>query len=120
MICTIPGHEDAGMTGTITVAEGGATAGLTGAAVPRRREPGHDHGTGMTEEQYAEMSQAMNATIGEFPAETEGIGNQVLEPEVMADGTKVFDLTAEIVEWEVEPGEPSRPGPTTAWCPAPS
>ena len=34
----------------------------------------------MTEGDYAEMSEAMNATVGEFPAETEGIGNQVLEP----------------------------------------
>jgi FtsP/CotA-like multicopper oxidase with cupredoxin domain len=107
MICTIPGHEDAGMSGTVTVTEGGATAGLSGAA---GGEGGggaaeHDHSTGMTEEQYAEMSEAMNATIGEFPAETEGSGNQVLEPEVKADGTKVFELTAEVVEWEIEPGE---------------
>jgi FtsP/CotA-like multicopper oxidase with cupredoxin domain len=106
MICTIPGHEDAGMTGTITVTEGGATAGLTGAAGGEGgAAAGHDHSTGMTEEQYAEMSEAMNATIGEFPAETEGSGNQVLEPEVKADGTKVFELTAEVVEWEIEPGE---------------
>jgi FtsP/CotA-like multicopper oxidase with cupredoxin domain len=28
----------------------------------------------------------------------------MLEPEVKADGTKVFELTAEIVEWELEPG----------------
>ena len=36
----------------------------------------------MTEAEYAEMSEAMNATVGEFPAETEGVGNQVLEPVV--------------------------------------
>jgi FtsP/CotA-like multicopper oxidase with cupredoxin domain len=47
----------------------------------------------------------MEQSILAFPAETEGKGNQVLEPtEVLADGTKVFDLTAQIVEWEVEPG----------------
>ncbi|MEZ5228475.1 MAG: multicopper oxidase domain-containing protein [Acidimicrobiales bacterium] len=39
------------------------------------------------------------------PAETEGKGNQILEPtEVLADGTKVFDLEASIVRWEKEPG----------------
>jgi FtsP/CotA-like multicopper oxidase with cupredoxin domain len=107
MICTIAGHEDAGMTGTITVTEGGATGGLSSAAGGEGGDAaaGHDHSVGMTEEQYAEMSEAMNATIGEFPAETEGSGNQVLEPQVKADGTKVFELTAEIVEWEIEPGE---------------
>ncbi len=28
-----------------------------------------------------------------------------LEPKVLADGTKEFDLTAQIVDWEVEPGK---------------
>jgi FtsP/CotA-like multicopper oxidase with cupredoxin domain len=45
----------------------------------------------------------MNASVGEFPAETEGVGNQILEPEVKADGTKVFELTAAVTPWEVEP-----------------
>ncbi len=40
-----------------------------------------------------------------FPAETEGIGNQVLEPEILADGTKKFTLVAEVIPWEVSPGE---------------
>ena len=56
------------------------------------------------------MSQAMNETIAEYPAETEGTGNQVLEPTVRADGVKEFDLTAEITPWEVEPG-----GTVDAW-----
>jgi FtsP/CotA-like multicopper oxidase with cupredoxin domain len=59
----------------------------------------------MTEADYQAMSDAMNDTMLEFPAETEGHGNPMLEPEIKADGTKVFELTAEIVEWEVEPGE---------------
>jgi FtsP/CotA-like multicopper oxidase with cupredoxin domain len=41
-----------------------------------------------------------------FPAETEGKGNQPLDPvEVKSDGTKVFELTAEVIQWEVEPGK---------------
>ena len=40
-----------------------------------------------------------------FPAETEGLGNEALEPTVLADGTKRFELTAAITEWEVEPGK---------------
>jgi FtsP/CotA-like multicopper oxidase with cupredoxin domain len=35
-------------------------------------------------------------------ANTEGVGNQKLEPNVLPDGTKVFDLTADIVEWQVD------------------
>jgi FtsP/CotA-like multicopper oxidase with cupredoxin domain len=32
-------------------------------------------------------------------------GGQLLEPEILADGTKRFDLTASIIDWEVEPGK---------------
>jgi FtsP/CotA-like multicopper oxidase with cupredoxin domain len=52
------------------------------------------------------MTKDMLATFAAFPATTEGAGNQLLEPtEVLADGTKVFDLTMELGEWEVSPGE---------------
>jgi FtsP/CotA-like multicopper oxidase with cupredoxin domain len=36
---------------------------------------------------------------------TEGVGAQPMEPTVLADGTKEFTLTAEITDWEVEPGK---------------
>ena len=38
-----------------------------------------------------------------FPARTEGAGNQLLEPRIEG-GVKVYDLTAEELQWEVEPG----------------
>ena len=38
-----------------------------------------------------------------FPAPTKGKGNQPLEPRVER-GVKVFDLTCEEIQWEVEPG----------------
>jgi manganese oxidase len=41
----------------------------------------------------------------QFPAATEGLGGQLLEPKVLADGTKEFELTASIVDWEVAPGK---------------
>ncbi|HEX6568035.1 MAG TPA: multicopper oxidase domain-containing protein [Acidimicrobiales bacterium] len=107
VLCAVPGHADSGMTGTLTVTEGGAAAsdaGLGGDSSSADASGGHAH-AGMTEADYQRMSEAMNATIADFPAETEGVGNQVLEPEVKADGTKVFELTAEIVQWEVEPGK---------------
>ena len=90
------------MTGTLTVTEGG-TAGAAAGGDGGAAHAGH--GATMTEEEYAAMSAAMDATVGEFPAETEGTGNEVLEPQVEADGTKVFELTAAITPWEVAPGE---------------
>ena len=94
LFCDIPGHEGAGMVTTLVVTGAGddATAGHADAG-----HGGEDH---------AAMDQAMIDSILAFPAETEGHGNPILEPtEILADGTKVFDLTAEIVEWEVEPGK---------------
>ncbi len=106
ILCTIAGHADAGMTGTLTVTEGGTGAsGLAAASGDDAGDGDHAMHGGMTQEQMDEMSRLMNETMLEFPAETEGRGNQVLEPEVEADGTKVFELTAEIAEWEVEPGK---------------
>jgi manganese oxidase len=59
------------------------------------------------------VDQDANAAIDErmaeatlaFPAETAGVGAQPLEPTVLPDGTKRFDITAEVVDWEVEPGK---------------
>jgi FtsP/CotA-like multicopper oxidase with cupredoxin domain len=36
---------------------------------------------------------------------TAGRGNQRIAPTVLADGTKQFELTASIIDWEVEPGK---------------
>jgi FtsP/CotA-like multicopper oxidase with cupredoxin domain len=38
-----------------------------------------------------------------FPAKTAGKGNQPMEPRIVG-GVKVYELTAEEIEWEVEPG----------------
>ena len=51
----------------------------------------------------------MNTTISEFPAETAGLGNEELEPTILPDGTKHFELTAAITDWEVAPRS-GRPG----------
>lgn len=39
-----------------------------------------------------------------FPAKTEGKGNQLMTPR-MDKGVKVFELTAEKIQWETEPGK---------------
>ena len=96
IFCNVPGHLEAGMVNTLTITGTPEEAAAAAAA--------GGHG-GHGEMSFAEMDQAMMESILAFPAETEGRGNPMLEPtEVLADGTKVFDLTAEIVEWELEPG----------------
>jgi plastocyanin len=98
--CTIPGHASSGMVATLIVGDGApAAAGGEAAA-----SAGHDH-SAMTEQEAAAMDAAMVESIAAFPAETAGRGNQPLEPEVLPDGTKHFELTASIVDWEVAPGE---------------
>ncbi len=99
MLCTIAGHADAGMKGTVhtgdaAAATDGATDGSTTGATGS--EPLMDQVT---------MDRIMDEVALKFPAATEGHGGEVLEPTILADGTKQFDLTAEIVDWEVEPGK---------------
>lgn len=54
--------------------------------------------------QRADAMDAMHEKgVKAFPAKTEGKGNQLLAPRL--DGAvKVYDLTAEEIQWEVEPG----------------
>ncbi len=97
--CDIAGHLDSGMVNTLTIT--GGSTGAEGAATVD-----HNAHEGLTTEEWAAMDEAMMSSMKLFPAETEGKGNPILEPtEIKADGTKVFDLTAEIVDWEVEPGK---------------
>jgi FtsP/CotA-like multicopper oxidase with cupredoxin domain len=95
LYCTIPGHADAGMTAQLTVGGGG---GGEAAA------DGHS-GNGMTPAEGQAQDKVMVESIMAFPAETTGRGNQLLAPQVLADGTKRFELTASVVAWEVRPGE---------------
>lgn len=90
VLCEVPGHAAAGMTGTLQVGEGGETAA---------------GGGGNDQLDPEAMTRALLDSFAAFPQETEGIGNQALEPtEVLADGTKVFDLTMEQAPWEVSAG----------------
>jgi uncharacterized cupredoxin-like copper-binding protein len=101
VLCEIPGHADAGMTGTLTISADAASGG-GGTATDTTAHDGGEH----DEMDYAQMTADMIASIEAFPAETEGAGNQPLEPtEILADGTKVYDMTMELADWEVEPGK---------------
>jgi len=90
VICTIPGHESAGMTTTLVIGGGGPEGGHGGG-----------HGAGVT---WQQMEENMRRSIAAFPAATEGTGALPFEPTILADGTKEFVLVVEALRWEVEPG----------------
>ncbi|HEU4354270.1 MAG TPA: multicopper oxidase domain-containing protein [Actinomycetota bacterium] len=95
IFCTVPGHEDIGMVGTLAVSEDATIAagasGTTGS--------GTSH-AGMS---VQDMLEGHRAGVEAFPAKTEALGNQPLEPTI-ENGWKVFELTAQEVRWETEPG----------------
>ncbi|MGE5225641.1 MAG: multicopper oxidase domain-containing protein [Planctomycetaceae bacterium] len=109
VLCTVPGHEQLGMKGTLTV---GATASTDGAATDGSGSMAGMPAVAsamptMTAQQMADMHKegvdTFVAQLADGP-NTKGHGNQVLEPTIK-DGVKVFDLTVSQVQWEVSPGQ---------------
>ena len=96
MMCEIAGHAAGGMTGVLTVGDAPADAAGTDHAT--------DHLQGFAS--WQDMETAMNDRAMAFldPAIKGELGGQPMEPEILADGTKRFELTAAITDWEVEPG----------------
>jgi manganese oxidase len=91
-ICSVPGHADGGMTGEVVVSVAGGD--------------GSHGGHGGAEERTPEEMRDIDAAVtAQFPAETEGRGNQILEPEIGDDGVLQWELTASAIEWETEPGK---------------
>jgi manganese oxidase len=102
--CQVAGHEAAGMTASLEIGGDGAGAGATA-----QETTAGDHasmsGSASPAALQAEMVENMKSSIGAFPAQTQGEGAAVLEPTVLDDGTKLFELTVDETQWEVEPGK---------------
>ncbi len=94
MFCEIAGHAASGMTGQLMVGDSSGAGGGDGMGMG---------GSGETVS-WQEMDRMMDERNLQFPATTEGKGGQLLEPR-LENGVKVYDITAKIVDWEVEPGK---------------
>ena len=98
--CNVPGHAASGMDTTLVVSADAAAGGDAAAGT-------HSTGSGHANGEYdAEaMDKIMMDSMKAFPVDQDVRGNQILEPKILADGTKEFELTASIIKWEVRPGE---------------
>lgn len=90
LFCSVPAHADAGMRAAVAVTPGSTTPAA-----------------GQHKMSSDEMDKSYLAGVQAFPAKTKGQGNVDLQP-VLKDGFKVFDLTADEIEWEVAPNDVRR------------
>jgi FtsP/CotA-like multicopper oxidase with cupredoxin domain len=97
-LCTVPGHDQLGMVGSLTAGDGAVPGDGTGAAGASPSSHAN-----MTAE---EMAAGHEQGVKDFLAgkETDTYGNQPLEP-TMDGNVKVFDLTVEEIQWEVAKGQ---------------
>ena len=110
LYCDIAGHADSGMTTPLVI---GRSAEASAAAAA-----GHEDHAAMTPEQGAAMDQQMMESILAFPAESEGRGNQPLEPEVLDRRHEALRADCRRSSTgRSAPVRSSRRGPTTGWCP---
>ncbi|MEI7617305.1 MAG: multicopper oxidase domain-containing protein [Actinomycetota bacterium] len=104
--CSIPGHAASGMKGMIHVA---AANSASAASAPP------------TTMSYQAMDKAMSDRALRFVNEPKStFGGTPLQPKILADGTKEFDLTTSIVDWEVEPGKIVKAWTYNGMVPGPS
>ena len=91
-LCEVAGHGAAGMVGSISVVEIGAAMDMATGSMSSTMS-------------WQQMDKLMEEVALKFPVKTVGTGNQELVYTMSDDGYKVFNLTAKIIPWEVEPGK---------------
>ncbi len=95
--CSIAGHAEAGMTASLTI------GGDPTAAATDQPSEGSAELSGLANAEQLRAN--YDAAVTAFPAETSALGSRLMEPEVQDDGTKLFELTLDEVEWEVAPDQ---------------
>jgi plastocyanin len=118
VFCEISGHRGQGMEAMLHVGSGEvdaqhALSGSTG-KTDEQLKSGNDH----MDEVMANPTKAYVKQLTDG-ANTKGVGNVPLAPKVLADGTKQFDITAKVVDWEVEPGKTVRAWTYNGMVPGP-
>ena len=115
VVCTVAGHEAAGMKATLVVSAAGAASSSSGSSSMAGMSSQTDivNGTASAAT-YTAMDDAMmtgaSAYLDAFTkygtgVPTKGRGNQLLTPVQEADGFKHITLTISVIDWEVEPGK---------------
>jgi plastocyanin len=110
VFCAISGHRQAGMQGTLVIGGTGASSNTpTGMANMDFNALSPAQLQAMNDQMDATMLKPVQAYVAQLTKgpNTKGIGNQPLAPTVLADGTKQFDVTAKLADWEVEVGKPA-------------
>ncbi|MCU1351404.1 MAG: putative multicopper oxidase [Acidimicrobiales bacterium] len=119
VFCAVAGHKDSGMKATLVVgsASGTTAGGRASSGADQSSMAGMDMsnmvpGSAQAKAMNAQMEKDMTSGVSSFLAWAKKYatgavksGNQKLVPQVMADGTKRFTLTARITDWEVSPGK---------------
>ncbi len=100
VFCEVAGHESLGMKAMLHIGSGSGSGGANAAESDAELRAGNDQSD-------ATMKKPVDAYVAQLTkgANTKGVGNKPLAPKVRADGTKEFDLTASVIDWEVAPGK---------------
>jgi manganese oxidase len=119
--CAVSGHRAAGMQATLVIG-GSATGSASDMAGMDFNTASPQKLQAMNDAMDAAMLKPVNAYVAQLKAgpNTKGVGNQPLAPTVLADGTKVFHLKAELANWEVEPGRTVRAWTFNGTVPGPA
>ncbi|NLD77139.1 MAG: multicopper oxidase domain-containing protein [Acidimicrobiales bacterium] len=117
IFCAVAGHLEAGMVGTLVVTDGSAAGDQAAGGSAGGGHAGHDdlasldpmgeHAQRINKEFEDAMSAGVQTYLeyaDKYAAGEVDKGNRKLEPEILEDGTKKFELTAAITDWEVTPG----------------